>query len=172
MVSNYPRHPTSQYCARPIVTWLRCLIPTMLLVVVTALAPAAFLSSQMASSYGLDLAGVLIADVVLSLPLIVVICRLFPITVSASGLKAFNGLGLYSHLPWDSIRQLSTINVFSLRYFRFKREGMLFAALVPYDLDHPQAFCAEVARYMGEESPIVASLRRSWHLDQVVSSQS
>jgi len=172
MVSNYPRHPTSKYHARPVITWLRFLIPTMLLVVFIALVPVALLSSQMGSSYGLDLAGMLIGDVVLSLPLIVVVCRLFPITVSASGLKAFNGIGTYSHLPWDSIRQLSSMNFIGLRYFRFKRDGMVFAALVPYDLDNPQLFCVEVARYLGEDSPIVASLRGSWHLDQVVSRQS
>ena len=106
------------------------------------------------------------------LPLWAICCRLFPVTVSASGLKSFNGFGVYSLIPWDALKQQPILNLAGLKYFRFKRDGLKAAILVPFDLDDPRLFTNEMEQYLGADSPIIANLRQEWKLPVIGEIQS
>jgi len=163
VVSNYPRTPETRYHAKTVTTWLRCLPFTLILFVVII-----FLFDLARAGVGMgapiDLIWITAVTYAGLLPLLAVCCRSFPITLSAGGLKAFKGLGVYSTISWEELRQLPVLNLGGLKYYRFKRDRMLLAILVPFDLKDRERFIREMARYIGDEHPIISNLCASWKM--------
>src|SRR5262249_17466799 len=106
IVSNYPRTPESRYYSKVILTCLRCLLISIacglflevLNVAVNGVGPLTSMFEGFLWASAMCAVGIL--------PMVAIACRTFPITVSAAGLRAYNGAGIYSVIPWDKIQQL------------------------------------------------------------------
>jgi len=163
VVSNYPRTPETKYYSKVVMTCLRCLLISVVCGVVIMIFDLAINGLSPVGSMAKEFLWITLMCAIGTLPLVAIACRTFPITVSAAGLRAYNGFGMYSVIPWDSIQQLPTINIF-IKYFRFKKPGLRLPLMVLYDIDDPEMFTNEMGRYLGENHPIVANLRSSWSL--------
>jgi hypothetical protein len=85
--------------------------------------------------------------------------------VGPEALTCTNVLCLWGTVPWDSIRQVRSINMAGLRYLRVKSDAHRWELWVPLFPADPHGFTELVAEYAGEDNPLTRELRLRFPTD-------
>ena len=162
--SNYPRDIVTRYYSKVFATWW-CCFPMM------AGASTLIAIAERGVGFTTDTwetirqwFGITATCLVSLFPALAVICRMFPLTLSNQGIRTFIGFGAYAQLGWDDISSMPPLNILGLRYFRISKRGLMFAALIPFDLDNRELFFGEVVSRLGAEHPFVVQVAAAWRM--------
>jgi hypothetical protein len=82
----------------------------------------------------------------------------YTVYVAADGLKCYDFWGIYHFVPWDTIKEARTVNLFWLRYLRVSSPATPRPLYVPLFLADMPGFCAAVADRAGPDHPLTEAL--------------
>jgi hypothetical protein len=91
--------------------------------------------------------------------LVVLMNLVYVSRVSEDGLRTYNGYGINVTIPWPELEYVGVLNILGLRYLRFRRPGLFWATIVPFDVVQPAEFVDACAAYVGKDHPMIGSMR-------------